>query len=83
MISYGIYLWHIGALDQFMSWTGYVLFEVPFWILSLGTLALSIVVASISYFALEKPMLRIKGRLGWWNRPAGRDAALDESVLSE
>ena len=83
VVSYGIYLWHIGALDQFMSWTGYVLFEVPFWILSLGTLALSIVVASISYFALEKPVLRLKDRLGWWNRPIGPTAEAEAEVLAK
>jgi len=82
-VSYGIYLWHLGVAVKFLSATGYVLFETPFWILSLWVFGITTVIASLSYFALEKPILRIKGRLGWWNRPSGPDATLDSKVLSE
>jgi peptidoglycan/LPS O-acetylase OafA/YrhL len=72
-ISYGIYLWHLGVATKFLSAAGYALFEVPFWILTLAVFAITTVVASISYFGLEKPILRFKGRIGWWNRPSGKD----------
>jgi peptidoglycan/LPS O-acetylase OafA/YrhL len=82
-VSYGIYLWHQGVAIKFLSAAGYSLFQVKFWVLSLAVFAITTVVASISYFALEKPMLRIKGRLGWWNRPSQLTSSEDIKVLSE
>ena len=34
------------------------------------TLALATLVATISYFVVEKPALRLKGRLAWWSSPS-------------
>ena len=68
VISYGIYLWHLDLIYQFMSWTGYVTGAVPYWILIGGVTGMTIVAASISYFGLERPVLRIKNGLSWWNR---------------
>jgi peptidoglycan/LPS O-acetylase OafA/YrhL len=34
----------------------------------LAVLALSIVSASLSYFVVEKPILRYKNTLSWWRR---------------
>ena len=72
VISYGIYLWHLNLIDKFLSWTGLTAGQVPFWELALGVLAITTVIASASYFGLERPMLRIKGKLGWWNRSTAR-----------
>jgi peptidoglycan/LPS O-acetylase OafA/YrhL len=83
VVSYGIYLWHLGVATKFVSAAGYTLFEVPFWILTLAVFAITTVIATISYFGLEKPMLRIKGRLGWWNRPSGQVTGGDIEVLSK
>jgi len=35
---------------------------------AVAVLGLSIVVASASYFVVERPILRVKGRIGWWDR---------------
>jgi len=46
-------------------------------------MAMTIVAASISYFGLERPILRVKNHLGWWSRPSGPDAAASAEVLSK
>jgi peptidoglycan/LPS O-acetylase OafA/YrhL len=71
VISYGIYLWHLNLTDEMVSWTGYRSGAMPYWILVLSVLAISIAFASVSYFGLERPLLRIKDHLGWWNRVGG------------
>jgi peptidoglycan/LPS O-acetylase OafA/YrhL len=68
VISYGIYLWHLDLANQFLKWTGWQPGKEPFWVLALATLALSIAFASVSYFGLERPILRRKNRIGWWSR---------------
>ena len=83
VVSYGIYLWHVGVAEKVTSATGYVLFTVPFWLLAPATLVVTTVIASISYFGLERPALRLKGHLEWWNRPTGDSATEDADVLSK
>jgi len=83
VISYGIYLWHLDLITQFLSWTGYTKGAVPYWILAAGVLAITTVAASISYFGVEKPMLRIKEHLGWWSRPTDPSAAEGTDVLTK
>ena len=68
VISYGIYLWHLDLISQFLDWTGWRAGQVPFWLLALAVFALSAAVASASYFGLERPILRIKRRMSWWDR---------------
>jgi peptidoglycan/LPS O-acetylase OafA/YrhL len=83
VISYGIYLWHLDLINQFMLWSGYVKGAVPYWILVGAVMGMTIVAASISYFGLEKPILKVKDHLGWWSRPAGRESAGDAEVLTQ
>jgi len=83
VISYGIYLWHLDLINQFVSWSGYVKGAIPYWILIGAVMAMTIVAASISYFGLERPILRVKNHLGWWSRPSGPDAAASAEVLSK
>jgi peptidoglycan/LPS O-acetylase OafA/YrhL len=83
VISYGIYLWHFDMITQFEKWTGYKDGAVPYWILALGVLALTCVPATISYFGLERPILRIKSHLGWWNRPPADSTPDDVEILSK
>ena len=81
VISYGIYLWHLNLIDPVISWAGWSPQHAPWGLLVLGTLAITIVAASISYFGLERPVLRFKGKLGWWSRPK-RGAEPDAAVLT-
>ncbi len=68
VISYGIYLWHLDLINPVMSWFGWQQGAVPFWLLAVSVLAVSTAVASASYFGLERPILRFKNRIGWWDR---------------
>ena len=68
VISYGIYLWHLNLIDLFLQWTGWLPDQEPYWLLVLAVLGLSIGFASVSYFGLERPILRWKRRISWWDR---------------
>ena len=68
VISYGVYLWHLNIIFGFLDWMGWARKMEPFWILALAVLGLSILVASASYFVVERPLLQVKGRISWWDR---------------
>jgi len=73
VISYGIYLWHIDLITELLKWTGWQPGAEPYWVLASLVLLLSIAFASVSYFGLERPILRFKAGLGWWDRKARPD----------
>ena len=68
VISYGIYLWHLDLIHQLLVWTDSTPGNEAFWLLAGTTLAVSIAFASASYFGVERPILRRKDRIAWWNR---------------
>jgi peptidoglycan/LPS O-acetylase OafA/YrhL len=56
LVSYGIFLWHyVVAVELGTYGSG-----LSFWPLLGATLAISIAAASISYYLLERPLLRLK-----------------------
>src|SRR4051812_25656192 len=65
LISYSLYLWHFAILAQQAKWWGRVPSSPLEWMAWLvpGLLA-SIAVASISFFAIEKPFMSLKYRGG-------------------
>ncbi|HZJ27482.1 MAG TPA: acyltransferase [Acidimicrobiia bacterium] len=67
LISYGIYLWHQGWIKEALQWTDSSvpegqLIRGPFWVVLGITLACTIVTAAVSYYGLERPVLRLKDR---------------------
>jgi len=81
VISYGIYLWHETWIYQILGQGHYHDFNLEFWAFFLAVLGLSIISASLSYFIVEKPALRLKNSLDWWRRTtAGPDQRADGSV---
>ncbi len=72
VISYGIYLWHLDLINLFLQWTGWHPGKEPYWVLAAVGFALSVGFASASYFGLERPLLRLKGRISWWDRTTSR-----------
>jgi peptidoglycan/LPS O-acetylase OafA/YrhL len=68
VISYGIYLWHTSWLTEYLSWTGDKLEMAPLLSMVLVALGLSILSASVSYFVMERPLLRLKASLSLWSR---------------
>jgi peptidoglycan/LPS O-acetylase OafA/YrhL len=58
LVSYGIFLWHyVVTLELGTNGAG-----APFLVVLLGTLAISISVAALSYYVVERPLLRLKHR---------------------
>ncbi len=71
VVSYGIYLWHQGWILQYLRWTHRNLnfpFGLPWWQLLLGVLGLATASAAASYLLVERPILQLKDRIGWWGR---------------
>ena len=57
-VSYGIYLWHESWITVFLRWTGDRLFTISFPELLLFVVAAATVSASLSYYVVERPILR-------------------------
>ena len=81
IVSYGVYLWHQAWVELFLRWTGQ-LFRVSWPEMFAVVFSLAVACAAVSYVAVERPILGLKDRLGWWTssprvRPigAGTEAA--------
>ncbi|WP_406081951.1 acyltransferase family protein [Micromonospora sp. NBC_00858] len=59
-ISYGIFLWHLLALEVCFRLLGFTRMHSSFWVLLVLTLALTIPVATASYFLIERPTQRVR-----------------------
>ena len=71
LISYGAYLWHFAVLIQLDRWGfGDVAEDTGQWIWLPAGLAGGVLLATISWFVLEKPLLGLKGLVK--SRPAPR-----------
>lgn len=57
VVSYGLYLWHQTWVSIVMSWSGARLFGFSWPVLFVSATALGLACASISYFALERPVI--------------------------
>lgn len=64
LTSYGIYLWHPLAVDRLSKMRDDNKFGVPFtpgfWTVLVAVLVFSVVCATISYYGLERPVMRFK-----------------------
>ena len=70
VVSYGVYLWHQAWIQMFLNWSHDRLFAIPFWDLFSAALALATATAAASYLLFERPILRLKNRLTWFDRSA-------------
>lgn len=70
-VSYGVYLWHLMLLIALQRWLGYRTFEGHFWQLLLSAAAGAVVLASLSWRLLERPILRWSARFYRANRSGG------------
>jgi peptidoglycan/LPS O-acetylase OafA/YrhL len=61
-ISYGVFLWHLPLLYAVRSALGLGVFRGGFWASLLVTSIISVAVATISWLALERPVLRVAHR---------------------
>lgn len=62
LLSYGIYLWHEAAIDEFRRWVHMPMFGGHVVGMTIVTIVFSITVAVISYVVVERPALRMKDR---------------------
>ncbi len=58
LVSYGIYLWHWYILRIVADWFGWPLYHGNWIVVFVVGLAVSVVAASVSWFALERPVMR-------------------------
>lgn len=63
-ISYGIFLWHLVLLRMIQGGLGIPIFSGGFWLLWPLVVLSSIAVASVSWFAVERPLQRWSHRRG-------------------
>jgi peptidoglycan/LPS O-acetylase OafA/YrhL len=56
-ISYGVFLWHLVVIQWLYAMTGWGLFTGGFWFVLATTTAVTVAVASASYFLLEQRVL--------------------------
>jgi peptidoglycan/LPS O-acetylase OafA/YrhL len=83
LVSYGIYLWHWYILRIVADWLGWPLYHGNW--LAVLALALPIVVfaASVSWFALERPVLRLAHRVAPGSRGSNGPKASDRRALRD
>ncbi|MGL5927860.1 MAG: acyltransferase family protein [Dermatophilaceae bacterium] len=60
-ISYGIFCYHLIVLALVQSWTDHQVFTGGFWRLYVPTLVGAVAVATLSYYGVERPIMR-RGR---------------------
>jgi peptidoglycan/LPS O-acetylase OafA/YrhL len=78
LVSYGLYLWHSAVFEQLNRWGfGQVASETHPYAWYAAGLALTTLVATASYYAVERPALSLKGRVGA-RAPGPPDEALRE-----
>lgn len=63
LVSYGIYLWHWYILRIVADWFGRPLFHGNWFVVLVVALPIVIFAASVSWFALERPVLRLAHRV--------------------
>jgi peptidoglycan/LPS O-acetylase OafA/YrhL len=79
LISYGIYLWQVPVLTQLSRWhfgTHSVVHPWLWW--TAGTLAMTAVIAALSYYLLERPILSFKHIFDRRRPIAERGEAIEE-----
>ncbi len=74
-LSYGIYLWHLPLLLAIQRGLGYQTFGGHFWTLFVLTAAAATGVAAVSWFGIERRLLRLGRRPGHVEGATGRSTA--------
>lgn len=85
-ISYGIFLWHILALEVCFRLLGFTRMHSSYWALLALTLALTIPAATASYYLIEQPVQRLRRfleRRGTGRGPGGAPTAQAQTPTQE
>jgi acetyltransferase len=79
-LSYGVYLWHLPLLLAIQRGLGYHTFGGHFWVLFGSTSVAATAVAAVSWYGLERRLLRL-GR--WRAVPSAADTPTARSTLTQ
>lgn len=64
LVSYGIYLWHEAVIDWYLQLTEPVAFNSSFLEMTAFMIGITAALAAASYYAVERPALRLKDGVG-------------------
>jgi len=82
LVSYGIYLWHWYLLRIVADWLGWPLNHGNYLVVFTLTLPIVVFAASVSWFGLERPVLRLAHRVAP-GRGATEPKARDRHALRD
>lgn len=83
MISYGIYLWHFAVLIQLQRWGfGKVAASTTEWIWFPAALAGGVLLATISWYTVERPVTSLKGLVRSRPAPQAGEALTEPTALA-
>jgi peptidoglycan/LPS O-acetylase OafA/YrhL len=68
LVSYGVYLWQEAWIPQVMSWFNWYLFGGHLVLILVLSFAFTLATATLSYFIVERPALRLKSRMPFRRR---------------
>ncbi len=73
VVSYGVYLWHQAWVDMYLRWYHDLFRARPLEMFAVVA-GLAVACATASYVVVERPVLALKDRLGWWATPGATPA---------
>jgi peptidoglycan/LPS O-acetylase OafA/YrhL len=82
LVSYGLFLYHVAVLQQLERWDVALLSGVHPYLRVVDVLLPSLVLASLSYYLIERPALRLKRLVGPRAEPAPAEATAEPAPPS-
>jgi peptidoglycan/LPS O-acetylase OafA/YrhL len=82
MISYGIYLWHLAVLQQLANWGFADIGSRSTLIWFAAALPIAVLLATLSYYLVERPFLSLKGRVKGWPAPQSGESRVDPAPVT-
>jgi peptidoglycan/LPS O-acetylase OafA/YrhL len=83
LVSYGIYLWHWFMLRIVADWLDWPLYHGNWFVVLVLTLPIVVFAASVSWFGLERPVLRLAQRVAPGSRSGSTGNARDRHALHD
>jgi peptidoglycan/LPS O-acetylase OafA/YrhL len=81
MVSYGVYLWHLAVLEQLERWDFESLGGHPSVVWFAAALPISLLLATVSYYAIERPFLSLKNRVRGRPQPRSGESASEPAPI--
>jgi peptidoglycan/LPS O-acetylase OafA/YrhL len=82
LVSYGVFLYHVAVVEQIDRWDFEGLAAIHPYLTVVDVLIPSVVLASISYYVIERPALRLKRLVGPPTEPAPTEATAEPAPAS-